>query len=97
MDNDTLDSVAGARCFSTLKLAFGYWQVGLTEEAKEKTAFVTSQGLYQVKVLPFGLCNAPSMLEHLMERILQGLRWEILLVYLDDMIIFSRSIAEHLK
>ena len=95
--DDTLDSLAGARCFSTLDLASGYWQVGLSEEAKEKTAFTTSQGLYQFKVLPFGLCNAPSTFERLMDRILQGLRWQILLVYLDDVIIFSRTIQEHLE
>ena len=95
--DDTLESLAGARCFSTLDLASGYWQVGLTDEAKEKTAFATSQGLYQFKVLPFGLCNAPSTFERLMERILQGLRWQILLVYLDDVIVFSRTIQEHLE
>ena len=65
--------------------------MGLTEEVKEKTAFITSQGLYQFKILPFGLCNAPSTFKRLMERILQGLRWEILLVYLDDVIIFIKS------
>ena len=95
--DDTLESLAGARCFSTLDLASGYWQVGLTDEAKEKTAFATSQGLYQFKVLPFGLCNAPSTFERLMERILSGLRWQMLLVYLDDVIVFSRTIQEHLE
>ena len=95
--DDTFDALAGARCFSTLDLASGYWQVGLTKDAKEKTAFATSQGLYQFKVLPFGLCNASSTFERLMERVLQGLRWQMLLVYLDDMIIFSRSVEEHLS
>ena len=66
--NDTLDSLAGARCFSTLDLSCGHWQVGLTEEAKDKTAFIISPGLYQFKVLPFGLSNAPLMFERLMER-----------------------------
>ena len=95
--DDTLESLAGAKCFSTLDLASGYWQVGLSKEAKEKTAFATSQGLFQFKVLPFGLCNAPSTFERLMDRILQGMRWEMLLVYLDDVIIFSRSVDEHMS
>jgi len=95
--DDTLESLAGAQCFSTLDLASGYWQVGLSQEARAKTAFTTEQGLYQFKVLPFGLCNAPSTFERLMERILQGLRWEMLLVYLDDVIIFSKSVKEHIE
>ena len=73
----------------TLNLASSYWQVGLTEEAKEKAAFVTSKGFYQFKGLPFGLCNAPTMFERLMERILQGLRVEVVLVYLDGVIILA--------
>ena len=64
---------------------------------KDKTAFTTSQGLYQFKVLPFGLCNAPSTFKHLTEQVLQGLRRQMLLVYLDDIIIFSHSIQEHFK
>ena len=64
---DTLDSLAGARCFSTLVLASGYWQVGLKDAVEEKTAFTTSQGLYQFKVLLFGLCNAPLTFERFME------------------------------
>ena len=71
--------------------------MGLTGEDKEKTAFVTSPGLYQFKVLPFGLCNVPLTFEEVMGRILQGQRWEILLVYLDDVMILSRSIPEHLE
>ena len=94
--DEALESLAGATCFSTLDLASGYWQVGLTEDAKAKTAFATSQGLFQFKVLPFGLCNAPSTFERLMERILHGLRWDILMIYLDDIIIFSKTPEEHL-
>ena len=95
--NYTSDSLAEARYFSTLDLASGYWQVGLTGEAKEKTDFVTSQGFLQFKVFPLGLRNAPSIFERFMDRILQGLRWEILLVYLDHLIIFSIFVAEHME
>ena len=49
--DDMLDALVGARCFSTLDLASGYWQIGVTEDAKEKTVFATSQGLYQFKVV----------------------------------------------
>ena len=53
--DDSLDALGKARIFSTLDLASGYWQIGLTEEAKEKSAFCTPGGLYQIKVMPFGL------------------------------------------
>ena len=95
--DDTLDSLAGATCFSTLDLASGYWQVGLTEEAQTKSAFVTHSGLYQFKVMPYGLTNAPSTFERLMERVLQGLQWQICLVYIDDVIIYSRTVEEHVS
>ena len=80
----TLDMLAGKRWFSTLDLAIGYWQVSLSPEARCKTAFATHSGLFQFKVMPFGLCNAPATFERLMDRVLQGLRWSRCLVYLDD-------------
>ena len=87
--DDTLDALSGAEWFSTPDLGSGYWQVELDEDAKEKSAFTVRGGLYQWRVMPFGLCNAPSTFERLMERILTGLHWEILLVYLDDIIIYG--------
>ncbi|KAL5477205.1 hypothetical protein EMCRGX_G023961 [Ephydatia muelleri] len=60
----------------------------------EKTAFVTPFGFYQFLVMPFGLCNVPATFQWLMERVLAGLQWS--LVYLDDIIVYSRSVEEHL-
>ena len=87
--DDTLDMLAGKQWFSTLDLASGYWQVSLSREARAKTAFATHSGLFQFRVMPFGLCNAPATFERLMDRVLQGLRWSRCLVYLDDIISFG--------
>lgn len=61
------------------------------EKDREKTAFVTENGLYQFKVMPFGLCNAPATFERLMNKILEGLSWKTCLVYLDDVIVFGQD------
>lgn len=90
----SLDSLDGAKYFCTLDLASGYWQVPLDDDAKAKSAFVVPGGLYEFQVMPFGLCNAPSTFERLMENILVGLQWKILLVYLDDVIVFGSTIPE---
>ena len=89
--DDTLDMLAGKQWFSTLDLASGYWQVSVSPEARCKTAFATHSGLFQFKVMPFGLCNAPATFERLMDQVLQGLRWSRCLVYLDDIISFGTS------
>ncbi|GFY07458.1 retrovirus-related Pol polyprotein from transposon 17.6 [Trichonephila clavipes] len=94
---DTLDTLAGNTWFSTLYLKSKYWQVELHPDDKEKTAFTTGQGLWQFKVMPFGLCNAPATFKRLMETVLGGLSCEACLVYLDDIIIAGRSFEEHLK
>ena len=59
---DSLNALAGAKWFSSLDLASGYWQVELDDAAKEKSAFVVQGGLYSWNVMPFGLCNAPQHL-----------------------------------
>ena len=95
--DDLLDDLADAKWFSTIDLASGYWQVEVSPEDQEKTAFTTPHGLYQFKVMPFGLCNAPSTFQRLMELVLAGLRWDMCLAYLDDIIVFGRTFPEHLE
>ena len=95
--DDTLDALGRACYFSTLDLASGYWQVEVKPGDREKTAFVTPHGLFQFRVMPFGLCNAPATFQRLMEHVLAGLHWSTCLVYLDDIIVFSATVEEHLE
>ena len=92
--DDTLDALVGVRWFSTLDLKSGYHQVEMEEGDKKKTAFSFGQGLWHFKVMPFGLCNAPSCFERLMERVLDGLQWKTALVYLDDVLVFGNTFEE---
>ena len=62
-------------------------------DAKRKAAFVTHEGLYQFRVMPFGLCNAPAIFERLMDQVLCGMCWSRCLVYLDDVISFGADVS----
>uniref|UniRef100_A0A5S6Q3W1 Reverse transcriptase n=1 Tax=Trichuris muris TaxID=70415 RepID=A0A5S6Q3W1_TRIMR len=95
--DETLDMLAGAKWFSTLDLASGYWQVEMEEADKQKTAFSTPDGSYQFRVMPFGLCNAPATFQRLMSKVLGSLQGSACLVYLDDIIVFGATEDEHLE
>ena len=95
--DDSLDALGGSQLFSTLDLTSGYWQVELDKSARERAAFVTRSGLWEWQVLPFGLTSAPSTFERLMETVLRGLHWKTLLIYLDDIIVFSKDLDSHLE
>jgi hypothetical protein len=95
--DDALDCLAGAKIFSMMDLKSGYWQIEVDEKDREKTAFVTSDGLYEFKVMPFGLCNAPATFERMMDAVLRGLKWNICLCYLDDVIVYASNFQEHQK
>jgi hypothetical protein len=94
--DDTIDTLAGAKWFSTLDFKSGFWQVDLHPDDKEKTAFSTGQGLWQFTDMPFGLCNAPATFERLKETVLRGITYDSCLMYLDDDIVIGRTFEEHL-
>ena len=95
--DDTLDMMHGKRFFTTLDLASGYWQIELEESAKEKTAFIVENNLYEFNRMSFGPCNAPATFQRLMNHILRTVLGKSALVYLDDVIIFSDSLTEHFQ
>ena len=94
--DDCLTALGGNEYFSLLDLVSGYWQIPMAEKDKAKTAFVTSNGLYEFNVLPFGLTNAPATFQRYMDKVLAGLKWQCLLVYLDDVCVYSKSFERHL-
>ena len=98
---DLLDQLQRSKYFSTLDLTSGYWQVQLHHDSREKTAFITHQGLYHFRVMPFGLKNAAAVFQRLMQRVLAGLNPpngpDFVSVYLDDILIFSETFEAHLE
>ena len=95
--DDLLDKLQGTCVYSSLDLMSGYHQVRIAPEDQEKTAFRTPFGLYKYKVLPFGLVNAPAVFVETMTKVFQnrGLG-KFVIVYLDDILIYSKSPEEHL-
>lgn len=94
---ESLTSLTRAHWYSTLDLASGYWQVEVAPADQEKTAFTTPFGLYQFERMPFGLCNAPVTFQRLMQRCLGAQVYDSLLIYLDDVIVYSPNFNTHLQ
>jgi len=96
--DDILDGLAQSRVFSSLDLTEGYHQIRLTPEDCPKTAFRTAVGLYEYKVLPMGLCNAPATFQRMVNTIFQDELLEgFMKIYLDDILIHSTDIESHLR
>ena len=95
---DCLDALSGSSWYSSCDLQSGFWQVPINNpEDREKTAFVTSFGLYQFTVLAFGLTNAPACFSRLMADVLRGLQWSDCVLFIDDTIIPSSTFEEGLE
>ena len=93
---DTLmDRLGKAKIFTKLDLASGYHQIAMEDDSIYKTAFTTSLGQWEFMVMPFGLCNAPATFQRLMNKVFAAEVNDFILVYLDDILIFTNSIEEH--
>jgi hypothetical protein len=95
--DELLEKYKTARWFSSLDLAAGYHQIEMEEKDKEKTAFICSQGLFKYNVMPFGLTNAPATFQRMMDKTLKEYIGEFVTVYLDDIMIYSKSFEEHIE
>ena len=93
---DALDSLASASVFSTLDRKSSFWQIQMHQDLHRKTAFAEHNGLYEFLTMPFGLVNSGASFQRLMGHILRGLEYRFALIYIDDIIIFSKSVDEHL-
>ena len=92
---DCIDSLGEARLFTTLDALWGYWQVPIAERDREKTTFTSHMGTFRYKRMNFGLRNAPATFQRALDIILSGVRWKTCLVYIDDVVIFSKTEEEH--
>ena len=93
---ESFDALAGAQFFTTLDLAAGYHQIAMHEDDQHKTAFVTPMGLFEYTRMPFGLCSAPATFQRLMQASMSEFLLECLLVYLDDLLVYSKTFEGHL-
>ena len=95
--DDCLDSLGDAMIFTTLDANAGYWQIAVAPEDRDKTTFTCHSGTYRYRRMPFGLRNAPATFQRALDIILSGVRWQTCLIYLDDVIVFSRTIEQHVR
>ncbi len=93
--DEVLDCLTGSRWFSVLDLRSGYYQIAMAEDDKEKTAIISPLGFYQFERMPQGITGAPATFQRLMEAVVGDMNLLQVLVYLDDLIVFGRTLEEH--
>lgn len=94
---DLIDRLQGCKYFTSLDLKSGYYQIKMNDESIHKTAFITEEGHYEFLRLPFGLANAPSCFQQMMNKVIGNLRFDKVIIYLDDILIISETIEENLE
>jgi len=95
--DDCLDAMSSAAWFSTFDLRSSYHQIQVAPQDRDKTTFICPRGMYRYRAMPFGLCNAGATFQRCVDIVMSGLHLDVCLVYLDDIILFSRTIEEHLE
>jgi len=95
--DECIDTLGEAEYFTTLDAYSGYWEMKIRPQDRHKTAFVCHAGTFQCTRMPFGLTNAPACFQRALDLILTKYKWKTCLVYLDDVIIFSNNVDDHIK
>jgi hypothetical protein len=94
---ELLDELGGVTLFTKLDMRFRYHQVLMHPDDMEKTSFCTHQGLFEFLVMPFGLCNTPATFQAMMNEVLHPFLQRLVLVFFDNISIYSSSWSEHLR
>jgi len=93
--DDCLDAMSSATWLSAFDLRSSYHQIEVAPQERDKTTFICPRGMYWYRTMPFGLCNAGATFQRCVDIVMSGLHLDVCLVYLDDIILFSRTVEEH--
>ena len=94
---DVVDGMQGAGIFSTIDLRSGFHQIQVDPKDRKKTAFICHKGLFEFVRMPFGLANGPSHFQRVMDFVFRDLLGQFVMVYIDDIVIYSKNLSEHIK